>query len=153
MIPPQTFLRTNDLLTSNMYGDILSNLANALAGSVGLASVLNIGERHAAANVGHGSAPDIAGQGIANLVSLVLSAAMLLRWYGERSGASKFREAAADIDEAVDTTLRTPNTRSRDVGWYGNKRGGRRWYSQTGRQAKEPLAHSPTARRCITGPA
>jgi isocitrate/isopropylmalate dehydrogenase len=116
MIPPQTFLRTNDLLTSNMYGHILSNLANALAGSVGLASALNIGERHAAANAGHWSAPDIAGQGIANLASLVLSAAMLLRWYGERSGASKFCEAAADIDEAVDATLRTQNTRSRDVG-------------------------------------
>lgn len=104
------------ILTSNMYGDILSNLANALAGSVGLASALNVGETHAAANAGHGSAPDIAGKGIANPVSLVLSAAMLLRWFGEKSGSAKYGEAADDIDAAVDATLETAETRSRDVG-------------------------------------
>lgn len=104
------------ILTSNMYGDILSNLANALAGSVGLASALNVGETHAAANAGHGSAPDIAGKGIANPVSLVLSAAMLLRWFGEKNGSAKYGEAANDIDAAVDVTLEKPETRSRDVG-------------------------------------
>ncbi|MGW1420052.1 isocitrate/isopropylmalate dehydrogenase family protein [Bradyrhizobium manausense] len=104
------------ILTSNMYGDILSNLANALAGSVGLASALNVGETHAAANAGHGSAPDIAGQGIANPVSLVLSAAMLLRWFGEKNGSTKYGQAANEIDAAVDATLERPETRSRDVG-------------------------------------
>ena len=104
------------ILTSNMYGDILSNLANALAGSVGLAAALNVGERHAAANAGHGSAPDIAGKGVANPVSLALSAAMLLRWYGEKRGLPKFGLAADDIDAAVDATLVDAGTRSRDVG-------------------------------------
>jgi len=114
--------RFDVILTSNMYGDILSNLANALAGSVGLASALNVGETHAAANAGHGSAPDIAGKGIANPVSLVLSAAMLLRWFGEKSGSAGYVEAAKDIDAAVDATLEKPETRSRDVGGTASTR-------------------------------
>jgi isocitrate/isopropylmalate dehydrogenase len=104
------------ILTSNMYGDILSNLANALAGSVGLASALNVGEKHAAANAGHGSAPDIAGKGIANPVSLVLSAAMLLDWYGDTRQSPRHRQAAKDIEAAVDATLEKPATRTPDLG-------------------------------------
>lgn len=104
------------ILTSNMYGDILSNLANALAGSLGLASALNVGEACAAANAGHGSAPDIAGRNIANPLGLLLSAAALLDWHGGRTGMAKFRTAAVDIQQAIDKALGDPATRTGDLG-------------------------------------
>ncbi|MBI5111255.1 MAG: isocitrate/isopropylmalate dehydrogenase family protein [Rhodovulum sp.] len=110
---PQAF---DVILTSNMFGDILSNLANALAGSLGLAAALNVGEKHAAANAGHGSAPDIAGKGVANPASLILSAAMLLDWYGETRGSGPHRQAASDIEAALDATLEMPSARTPDLG-------------------------------------
>ena len=104
------------ILTSNMYGDILSNLANALVGSLGLASALNVGHIHAAANAGHGSAPDIAGRNIANPLGLLLSAAALLDWHGGKTDRETFRTAAADIHQAVDKALADPATRTGDLG-------------------------------------
>jgi 3-isopropylmalate dehydrogenase len=68
------------ILITNMFGDILSNLAVAMSGSLGLAAALNAGDEHAVANAGHGSAPDIAGRDIANPSGLILSCAMLLEW-------------------------------------------------------------------------
>lgn len=110
---PQAF---DVILTSNMFGDILSNLANALAGSLGLASALNVGEKFAAANAGHGSAPDIAGQGIANPLGIVGSAALLLRWYGETRNKQSYIAAAAAIESAVDASVLEPSTRTGDMG-------------------------------------
>ncbi|QHC71735.1 isocitrate/isopropylmalate family dehydrogenase [Rathayibacter sp. VKM Ac-2801] len=104
------------ILTSNMFGDILSNEASAFAGGLGLASALNVGDNFAAANAGHGSAPDIAGQGIANPTSLILSSALLLDWYGARTESTAFRTAAAAVQKAVDTALATPSLRTRDLG-------------------------------------
>lgn len=104
------------LLVTNMFGDILSNLAVALSGSLGLAASLNAGDDRAAANAGHGSAPDIAGRGIANPLGLTLSAALLLDWLGLRHGAPALREAAAGIEAAVDAVLADPATRTRDLG-------------------------------------
>lgn len=104
------------ILTSNMFGDILSNLANALAGSLGLASALNLGDRHAAANAGHGSAPDIAGRGIANPLGLILSSGQLLRWYGQRHGLSNYLNAACKIEAAVDKSVASTSSRTRDLG-------------------------------------
>lgn len=104
------------ILTSNIYGDILSNLANALVGSLGLASALNVGHAHAAANAGHGSAPDIAGRNIANPLGLLLSAAALLDWHGGKTAQEKFRTAAGDIHRAVDQALTDPATRTGDLG-------------------------------------
>ena len=108
------------ILTSNMYGDILSNLANALAGSLGLASALNVGDKYAAANAGHGSAPDIAGKGIANPLGIVLSAAALLRWFGTTNGQNSFAAAAGKIEEAVDKSVLQAETRTGDLGGLGN---------------------------------
>src|SRR3954451_3098135 len=99
-----------------MFGDILSNLANALAGSLGLASALNAGDRHAAANAGHGSAPDIAGQDKANPLGIILSCAQLLRWHGEKHGREAYPAAAAAIEHAVDLSVSTPATRTGDLG-------------------------------------
>ncbi|WP_170327525.1 isocitrate/isopropylmalate dehydrogenase family protein [Ruegeria arenilitoris] len=96
------------LITTNMFGDILSDLASELAGGLGLAGSLNFGARHAVAQAQHGSAPDIAGKDQANPVSLVLSTEMLLRHLGET--------AAADLIRAsVGIVLALPETRTRDL--------------------------------------
>ncbi len=70
------------IVTTNMFGDILSDQASELSGSLGLAASLNAGDGHALAQAQHGSAPDIAGQDVANPSSLIGSAAMLLYWLG-----------------------------------------------------------------------
>jgi 3-isopropylmalate dehydrogenase len=115
-ISPQ---RHDVILTTNMFGDILSNAAVALSGGLGLAAALNAGEHHAAANAGHGSAPDIAGQGIANPTGLLLSSAMLLRWLGERRQRPNFAKAADAIEAAVDRSLADPKSRTKDLGGDG----------------------------------
>jgi 3-isopropylmalate dehydrogenase len=104
------------ILTTNMFGDILSNLVNALAGGLGMASALNVGERHAAANAGHGSAPDIAGRGIANPSGLILSAAMLLRHLGLTRGSNTYATAADAVERALDRAMTAAETRTRDLG-------------------------------------
>ena len=104
------------ILTTNMFGDILSNLAVALSGGLGLAAALNVGDEHAAANAGHGSAPNIAGKGIANPTGIILSTALLLDWLGNRHKKNNYVAAAQAIQSAVDATLGTSNSRTRDLG-------------------------------------
>jgi 3-isopropylmalate dehydrogenase len=104
------------ILTTNMFGDILSNLVNALAGGLGTASSLNVGETHAAANAGHGSAPDIAGKGIANPIGPILSAAALLNHLGLKPGAEAFAFAGRAIEKAVDAALANAGSRTGDLG-------------------------------------
>ena len=104
------------ILITNMFGDILSNAAVAMSGSLGLAAALNAGDDHAVANAGHGSAPDIAGKDIANPVGLILSCAMLLDWLGNRRARPEFVAAAKAVEAAVDTALAAPATRTRDLG-------------------------------------
>ena len=76
--------RYDVVLATNFYADILSDLASELSGSLGLAGSVNAGDNLCAAQAQHGSAPDIAGKDLANPTSLILSAAMLLEWMGER---------------------------------------------------------------------
>ena len=104
------------ICATNFYADILSDLASELAGSLGLAGSINAGEQLAAAQAQHGSAPDIAGQDKANPSSLILSAAMLLDWLGERHDRPAYREAAAALDAAVDDCIADPATRTADLG-------------------------------------
>jgi len=104
------------VVTTNMYGDILSDEASEIAGSLGLAASLNAGADHGVAQAQHGSAPDIAGKNIANPSSLVGSAAMLLAWLGERRKDDKFVKAAAAIEAALDKTIADPKTRTPDMG-------------------------------------
>jgi 3-isopropylmalate dehydrogenase len=104
------------IVTTNMFGDILSDEASELCGSLGLGGSINAGDEVCAAQAQHGSAPDIAGQGIANPTSLIRSAAMLLDWRGRRDGNEKLRAAAARIQQAVDAALADPNARTRDLG-------------------------------------
>ncbi len=108
--------RYDVLVTTNMYGDILSDEAAELSGSLGLAASINAGEAHCMAQAQHGSAPDIAGQDLANPISLVLSAAMLLGWLGERHGKASLLEAQAAIDGAVERLIASPATRTKDLG-------------------------------------
>lgn len=95
------------IVTTNMFGDILSDLASELSGGLGVAGSLNLGPRFAIAQAQHGSAPDIADKGIANPISLILSLAMLLRYLGEA-------RASEVIETAIAKTL--PNTRTLDLG-------------------------------------
>lgn len=108
--------RFDVMVTTNMFGDILSDEASELSGGLGLAGSLNAGDKHAMAQAQHGSAPDIAGQGIANPISLVLSTGMLLGWLGDRNGQAGYREAAAAIDAAVDALLADETMRTPDLG-------------------------------------
>jgi len=104
------------IVTTNMFGDILSDEASEISGSLGLAASINAGATHAIAQAQHGSAPDIAGKGIANPSSLILSVAMLLAWLGERKNEEGLVAAAAAIEAAVDTAIKDPKTRTRDLG-------------------------------------
>ena len=83
------------IVTTNMFGDILSDEASELSGSLGLGGSLNVGGDIAVAQAQHGSAPDIAGQGVANPTSLIISASMLLRWIGQRHDDARLGQAAA----------------------------------------------------------
>lgn len=107
------------ILITNMFGDILSNAAVAMSGSLGLAAALNVGDDRAAANAGHGSAPDIAGKGIANPSGLLLSATMLIEWLGEKHRLNSYQEAAYAIRGAIDVSLADPNVRTGDVAGNG----------------------------------
>src|SRR6476660_118825 len=99
---PQRF---DVIVTTNMYGDILSDLTAELSGSLGLAASLNAGTDHGMAQAAHGSAPDIAGKNVANPLSLILSVAMLLAWHGRRSKTNSFEVAAAAIEKAVEAAI------------------------------------------------
>ena len=111
--------RFDVIVTTNMFGDILSDEASELAGGLGLAASLNAGEEHAMAQAQHGSAPDIAGQGVANPVSLILSVAMLLDWLAARGDDHRLADAARTIERAVDTCLEDGAARTPDLGGSG----------------------------------
>jgi 3-isopropylmalate dehydrogenase len=98
--------RFDVIVTTNMFGDILSDLTAELSGSIGLGGSLNQGSEHAMAQAAHGSAPDIAGKNVANPFSLILSAAMLLDWIGSKKGIRSFAEAASAIDNAIEAAVR-----------------------------------------------
>ena len=83
--------RFDVIVTTNQYGDILSDLCAALIGSLGLGAGANIGHEYAVFEAFHGSAPDIAGKGIANPTSLILSATMMLRHIGQAPQADLTR--------------------------------------------------------------
>ncbi len=101
--------RFDVLVTTNMFGDILSDLAAGLVGGLGMAPSGNIGEGRAIFEPVHGSAPDIAGKGIANPIAMILSAKMMLEWLGEV-------EAAQIIEREVTETLREEGPLTPDLG-------------------------------------
>ncbi|MCD6504416.1 isocitrate/isopropylmalate dehydrogenase family protein [Candidatus Bathyarchaeota archaeon] len=104
------------VVTPNQYGDIISDLAGAIQGSMGLAAALNAGDDHAFAEATHGSAPDIAGKNIANPLSLILSVGMLLEWMGEKRKDKNLKAAGRQVDRAVDLVLSEGKVRTPDLG-------------------------------------
>ena len=108
--------RFDVIVTTNMFGDILSDQASEIAGSLGLAASINHGDKHGVAQAQHGSAPDIAGQDRANPSSLIGSVAMLLAWLGDRRKDNKLHAAAAAIEQALEGALSDPKSRTRDIG-------------------------------------
>jgi 3-isopropylmalate dehydrogenase len=109
---PQRF---DVVVTTNMFGDILSDLTAEMSGSLGLGGSLNSGTNYAMGQAAHGSAPDIAGQNIANPFSSILSAAMLLSWYGQRKSLPAFVSASQAIEQAVASAIAAGQT-TRDLG-------------------------------------
>jgi 3-isopropylmalate dehydrogenase len=99
VLKPWTF---DVMVTENMFGDILSDLAAGLVGGMGLAPSGDVGDRHALFQPSHGSAPDIAGTGRANPTAMLLSAAMMLEWLGERHGNRGCIDAAEMLNQAID---------------------------------------------------
>lgn len=97
------------LLLPNLYGDILSDLCAGLVGGLGLASGANLGWEYAVFEPVHGSAPDIAGRGLANPIAMILSAAMMLDHVGEPV-------AAANVRRAVRAVLTAGEVLTRDLG-------------------------------------
>jgi 3-isopropylmalate dehydrogenase len=91
---PQTF---DVIVTENMFGDILSDLAAGLVGGMGMAPSADIGETHGVFQPSHGTAPDIAGKGIANPIATILSAAMMLDWLGLTDPAATINHAVAQV--------------------------------------------------------
>jgi 3-isopropylmalate dehydrogenase len=107
--------RFDVIVATNMFGDILSDLTAELSGSLGLGGSLNVGADYAMAQAAHGSAPDIAGRDVANPISLMLSAALLLAWHGERRGDPRYQSAARAIENAVAIAMREGRA-TRDLG-------------------------------------
>ncbi len=91
--------------TTNLFGDILSDQCSGLAGGVGIAPSLNASTTQAMAQAVHGTAPDIAGKGIANPSALILSTAMLLRWFFQNNGDTRCKQAADLMEKAVRSTI------------------------------------------------
>lgn len=101
--------RFDVLVTENMFGDILSDLAAGIVGGMGMAPSADIGDTYAVFQPAHGSAPDIAGRGIANPLATILSAAMMLDWLD-------FEASGNAIRDAVEGALRDPACRTADLG-------------------------------------
>jgi 3-isopropylmalate dehydrogenase len=95
--------------TENMFGDILSDLAAGLVGGLGFAPSADVGDGNAMFQPSHGTAPDIAGQGVANPTATMLSAAMMLEWLGEPHMDDAASELRGAIDAAFAGGLRTPD--------------------------------------------
>ena len=110
--------RFDVLVAENFYGDILSDLASELSGSLGLAGSVMAGDTLCCAQAQHGSAPDIENQDKANPTSMILSVAMLLEWLGKNRDRDGFSKAGAAIHHAVEATLANAATRTADIGGH-----------------------------------
>ncbi|MBI1763194.1 MAG: isocitrate/isopropylmalate dehydrogenase family protein [Acidobacteria bacterium] len=106
---PQRF---DVLVTENMFGDILSDLTGGLVGGLGMAPSADIGDQYAVFQPAHGTAPDIAGQGIANPTATILSVGMMLDWFKHE----ETRRGAAIIRRAVEHVFADSHNRTRDLG-------------------------------------
>ncbi|MBC9732805.1 isocitrate/isopropylmalate dehydrogenase family protein [Nocardioides marmotae] len=107
--------RFDVVVTENQFGDIASEVAAGVSGGLGVAPSADIGLDHAVFQPCHGTAPDLAGRGLANPVAALLSGAMMLDWLGQRHANTAARRAAAAIEDAVAHACRT-GVRTPDLG-------------------------------------
>ena len=103
------------VVAENMFGDILSDLAGELAGSLGVAPSINASDERCMAQASHGSAPDIAGRGLANPIAMMLSAGLLLDWLGTRYDDPQVTDAASRLEAGVRAAVRG-GVATRDLG-------------------------------------
>ena len=108
--------RYDVVVAPNLPGDIITDLGSALQGGMGMAASGNLGEYHAMFEPIHGSAPDIAGKGIANPVAAIMSTGMMLRWLGERNEDSNALKAAKAVDMAITDILQDTENHPADLG-------------------------------------
>lgn len=104
------------VVTTNQFGDIITDEGAGIVGGLGLAPGLCVGERQAMAQATHGSAPDIAGRNIANPYAMIMSGKMLLEWLGRKRGEPKAVEAAQLIEKAVDQVIAEGRHLTGDLG-------------------------------------
>jgi 3-isopropylmalate dehydrogenase len=119
VMDPQRF---DVVVTTNQFGDILSDIGAGLVGGLGLAPGLCVGERQAMAQATHGSAPDIAGRNIANPYAMIVSGQMLLAWLGRKHNEPKASEAAQTIHGAVTRVIAEGKHLTRDLGGTASTR-------------------------------
>jgi 3-isopropylmalate dehydrogenase len=104
------------IVTTNQFGDILTDLGAGLVGGLGLAPGLCVGENQAMSQATHGSAPDISGQNIANPYAMIMSGKMLLEWLGREHKEPKASNAAYLIDDAMQRIIAELKSVTRDIG-------------------------------------
>jgi isocitrate/isopropylmalate dehydrogenase len=104
------------VLTTNLFGDNLSDAASEIAGSLGMAPSINTSDDYVVAQAQHGSAPDIAGKNLANPCSLIGSVSMMLDWIGKKSKENSLIEAGSLIQNSIDKTIANSNSRTKDLG-------------------------------------
>lgn len=100
----------------NQFGDILSDLGAGFVGGLGMAPSGEIGDQYGLFQPSHGSAPDIAGQGLANPIAMILSAGMMFEWLGDRHNDESAKQAGAAIESAVAEMLAGGGPMTRDIG-------------------------------------
>src|SRR5262249_47051083 len=113
VVEPQRF---DVIVTTNQFGDILTDIGAGLVGGLGLAPGLCIGAKQAMAQATHGSAPDIAGRNIANPYAMIMSGQMLLAWLGRKRGEPKATAAANRLQAAVKKVIAEGKHLTRDLG-------------------------------------
>src|SRR5690606_14052761 len=113
VMSPQQF---DVVVTTNQFGDILTDEGAGLVGGLGLAPGLCVGHRYAMAQATHGSAPDIAGRNIANPYAMIMSGRMLLAWLGRTRGEPQAARAAELMDRAMERVIAEAKWLTRDVG-------------------------------------
>jgi 3-isopropylmalate dehydrogenase len=113
VVEPQRF---DVVVTTNQFGDILTDIGAGLVGGLGLAPGLCVGEKQAMAQATHGSAPDISGRNIANPYAMIMSGQMLLGWLGRKHKEPKATAAAERIQAAVTRVIADGKTLTRDLG-------------------------------------
>jgi 3-isopropylmalate dehydrogenase len=104
------------VVTSNQFGDILTDIGAGLVGGLGLAPGLCVGEKQAMAQATHGSAPDIAGRNVANPYAMIASAQMLMAFLGRKHNEPKATTAASFMQTAIDTVVTQAKHLTKDLG-------------------------------------